>query len=206
VAKYEYKTTRVIKTGSNQLTVQPVTQIVHFKTEKTVPRTGLMMVGWGGNNGSTLTAGILANRLNVTWNTKAGPLKPNYFGSVMMSTTLRIGYDHDNNEVYVPLREVLPTVHPDELVIGGWDINKMDLAGAMDRAAVLDYDLKRQLTERMREMRPLPSIYYPDFIASNQNDRADNLIPGTKAEQLQVLRQNIRDFKADNRLDKVNLL
>jgi len=26
-----------------------------------------MLVGWGGNNGSTLTAGILANKYNVAW-------------------------------------------------------------------------------------------------------------------------------------------
>ena len=26
---------------------------------------------------------------------------------------------------------------------------------------------------------PLPSIYYPDFIAANQEARADNVVPGT---------------------------
>lgn len=31
--------------------------------ERTVPRLGVMLVGWGGNNGSTVTAGVLANRL-----------------------------------------------------------------------------------------------------------------------------------------------
>jgi myo-inositol-1-phosphate synthase len=30
-------------------------------------------------------------------------------------------------------------------------------------------------------MTPLPSIYYPDFIAANQEERPNNLIPGTKA-------------------------
>jgi len=29
-----------------------------------------MLVGWGGNNGSTLTAGIMANRQNLSWRTK----------------------------------------------------------------------------------------------------------------------------------------
>jgi len=35
-----------------------------------VPKLGLMLVGWGGNNGSTITAGILANKYNISWNTK----------------------------------------------------------------------------------------------------------------------------------------
>lgn len=62
-------------------------------------------------------------------------------------------------------------------VIGGWDINNADLATAMERAAVLDYDLQRQLVPALKDLKPLPSIYYPDFIAGNQEDRANNLIP-----------------------------
>lgn len=31
-----------------------------------------MLVGWGGNNGTTVTAGILANKYQVLWNTKKG--------------------------------------------------------------------------------------------------------------------------------------
>lgn len=31
-----------------------------------------MLVGWGGNNGSTLTAAVLANRLRLTWPTRTG--------------------------------------------------------------------------------------------------------------------------------------
>jgi len=38
------------------------TQVQHeIETETKIPKLGLMLVGWGGNNGSTLTAGILAN-------------------------------------------------------------------------------------------------------------------------------------------------
>ena len=40
--------------GNNVL---PVTVEYEFKTERRVPKIGLMMVGWGGNNGSTVTAG-----------------------------------------------------------------------------------------------------------------------------------------------------
>jgi myo-inositol-1-phosphate synthase len=31
-----------------------------------------MFVGWGGNNGSTITAGILANKNNISWMNKRG--------------------------------------------------------------------------------------------------------------------------------------
>lgn len=44
-----------------------------FRTERRVPRLGVMLVGWGGNNGTTVTATVLANSLNLTWRTKTGP-------------------------------------------------------------------------------------------------------------------------------------
>ena len=31
-----------------------------------------MLIGWGGNNGSTVTGTVLANRLGLTWRTKEG--------------------------------------------------------------------------------------------------------------------------------------
>jgi len=50
----------------------------------------------------------------------------------------------------------------------------------------------------------MPSIYYPDFIAANQSDRADNLIPGQdKQAHLERIRADIREFKAANGLDRV---
>jgi len=96
-------------------------------------------------------------------------------------------------------------VHPNDLVIGGWDISGMNLAEAMDRAAVLEPTLKQLVYKEMAAIKPLPSIYYPDFIAANQEDRADNLIPGSKAslEHVEHIRKDIRDFKSANNLDKV---
>jgi len=95
-------------------------------------------------------------------------------------------------------------VHPNELVLGGWDISSFNLAQAMERAQVLDYDLQRQVAPELEELKPLPSIYYPDFIAANQFDRADNLIPGNdKKEHLEQIRKDIREFKEANQLDKV---
>lgn len=51
--------------------VTPVSQTLHFKTQTKVPRVGVMLVGLGGNNGTTVAAGILANKHSLKWNTKA---------------------------------------------------------------------------------------------------------------------------------------
>tara|TARA_B110000305_G_C19080355_1_gene465916 strand:- start:475 stop:651 length:177 start_codon:yes stop_codon:yes gene_type:complete len=52
-----------------------------IETRATVPKLGVMLVGLGGNNGSTMTAGILANKKKTSWETKAGIQHPNFHGS-----------------------------------------------------------------------------------------------------------------------------
>jgi myo-inositol-1-phosphate synthase len=58
-----------------------------------------MFVGLGGNNGTTVTGGIIANRENLTWTTREGEHKADYFGSLTQSSTSRIGNTRDGKEV-----------------------------------------------------------------------------------------------------------
>jgi myo-inositol-1-phosphate synthase len=165
-----------------------------------------MMIGLGGNNGTTLCATILANRRNISWHTKRGVQTSNYIGSLLRASTVKLGTDPATaKDVFVPICDVLPMVHPNDLVLGGWDISGVPMDKAMERAQVLDYDLQRQVAPMMAELgKPLPSIYYPDFIAANQEERADNLIPGTdKAAHVERIRADIRQFKATHGLDRV---
>ncbi|KAI1500820.1 myo-inositol-1-phosphate synthase [Biscogniauxia marginata] len=206
LSKYTYRTTSVTRDANGKYVATPRATLYDFKVDRKVPKTGMMLVGWGGNNGTTVTAGIIANRRGLVWETREGPRAANYYGSVVMGSTMKLGADATTmKEVNIPFHDVLPMVHPNDLVIGGWDISSMNLADAMDRAAVLEPMLKTQVKKEMAQMVPLPSIYYPDFIAANQEDRADNVIPGSKASMAHVekIRQDIRDFKAQNNLDKV---
>ncbi|ROW00855.1 hypothetical protein VMCG_06438 [Cytospora schulzeri] len=206
LSKYTYRTTSVVKGEDGNYTATPQEAVYSFKVDRKVPRVGMMLVGWGGNNGSTVTAGIIANRRGLSWDTREGSQTANYYGSVIMGSTMKLGTDaKTHRDVNVPFHDVLPMVHPNDLVVGGWDISSMDLAKAMDRAAVLEPALKAMVRKEMAEMKPLPSIYYPDFIAANQEDRADNVIPGAKActAHVEQIRKDIRDFKAQHHLDKV---
>lgn len=155
---------------------------------------------------STCIAGALANKLNLTWQTKEGEKKANYWGSVMLASTVKLGNDSMGNAVHTPISNMLPMINPNDIVWGGWDINNMNLGDAMKRSKVLDYDLQRQLYPHMKDIVPLPAVYFPDFIASNQGERANNVLNGTKQEQMEQLRKDIRDFKATNNLDKVIIL
>ncbi|KAJ7809217.1 hypothetical protein B0H13DRAFT_2150500 [Mycena leptocephala] len=178
-----------VDVSNGQFTITPTVQSYEFQTKRTVGKTGLMMIGVGGNNGSTLCATILANRHNITWHTKSGMQQPNYIGSVLRASTVRIGTEAGTGkDVHVPISDILPMVHPNDLVLGGWDISGLPMDKAMERARVLDWDLQRQVAPHMALLgKPLPSIYYPDFIAANQRPH---------------IRADIRRFREDNSLDR----
>ncbi len=123
-----------------------------------------------------------------------------------MASTVKLGHDKQGNSVYTPMSNMLPLLNPNDIVWGGWDINGTNLGDAMKRSKVLDYELQTKLYPYMKDIKPLPSIYFPDFIAANQGERADNVLTGTKQEQMEQIRKDIRDFKVKNGLDQVILL
>lgn len=198
--KYTYRTTAVSQNADGKYVAAPKETLYDFKVDRKIPKLGVMLVGWGGNNGTTVTAGIIANRRGLVWETKEGKRAANYYGSVIMGSTTKLGTDSKTGkEVNIPFHDLLPMVHPNDLTVGGWDISGMNLADAMDRAKVLEPSLKSLVRKELATMTPLPSIYYPDFIAANQEGRADNLIPGDKASMAHVeqIRKDIRSVGPD---------
>ena len=132
-------------------------------------------------------------------------MQPNYFGSVTQASTVKIGMV-DGEEVFVPLNSVVPMVHPNDIVLGGWDINDSNLLTAAKRAKVLDVDLVNKVRSQLEKIVPLPGVFDSGFIASNQRERVNHVIPGSKQEQMEQVRKDIREFKAKHGLDKVIVL
>ncbi|XP_035792310.1 inositol-3-phosphate synthase-like [Anopheles albimanus] len=203
---YQYQTATVLASGSAGYTVKPETTELSIRTERNVPRLGLMLVGWGGNNGSTLTAALEANKRGLEWRTRQGLQKANWYGSITQSSTVLLGSDASGQDVYIPMNKLVPMVNPDDIVVDGWDISSLNIGDAMQRAQVLEVGLQDQVYKRLAQLRPRRSIYDPDFIAANQADRADNTIPGTRYEQYQQIVKDIRDFKQQSGVDKVVIL
>lgn len=161
---HNYKHNKVVSTSP--LVVEPKQTSYSFKTDLTTPKMGVMLVGLGGNNGSTVTGGILANKHQISWMNKRGLQQPNYFGSITQCSTIKVGI-FENKEIFEPMNKILPMVHPNDLVIGGWDISDKNMFEAMKRAQVLDWDLIQRLEPYTKDIVPLPAVYYEDFIAGN---------------------------------------
>ena len=204
-AEFSCETTTVQQQGDD-LVATPSTRRYALQTARTVPHMGLMLVGWGGNNGSTVSGAIVANRHKLAWRSKTGEHHPSFLGSLVQASTCRLGCDSEGNAVHVPVSQLLPLVSPNDLVLGGWDISKLNLAESVQRAQVFDYDLQLKLEPYLKSMVPLPSVYRPGFIAANQESRADNILKGSLSVQLEELRRNIREFKAKHSLDCVTVM
>lgn len=91
---------------------------------------------------STCVAGAIANKLGLTWETKEGTHKANYWGSLLLASTVKLGNDPHGNAVHTPMSNMLPLLNPNDIVWSGWDINRTNLGDAMKRSKVLDYDLQ----------------------------------------------------------------
>ena len=116
-SRYTYSTTQV-SCEAGKIIATPKETVYTFRTERKVPRVGCMLVGWGGNNGSTVTAAVIANKLGLSWHTKEGVQQSNYFGSITQSSTVNLGAGPDG-DVFIPFKDLLPMVQPEEIVFGG---------------------------------------------------------------------------------------
>jgi myo-inositol-1-phosphate synthase len=189
---------------------QTIKKVAHkIETVSKVPKVGVMLVGLGGNNGSTFVAGILANKKKQSWETKNGIQHPNFHGSFTQSATCHVGFKFDEDskklaDVYKPVKDLMPMVNPCDFEISGWDINNANLFDACKRSHVLEPTLVNALKPELEAIVPLPSILNQDYIAANQSERVNNVFNGTNQECIDKLRKDIQDMKA--KVDKVIVL
>lgn len=202
--RYDRVTVEADKDGSGNVAASIINRFYRFKTKRRARKLGLMQVGWGGNNGTTVTAAVFANRNCLKWSTRDATHVSNYNGSLTQAATLRLGFDDSGKDVFVPFSSLVPMVAPNDIVLGGWDISGYNMADATDRAQVLEPDLRRQLRPLIEHITPLPGAFDRNFIAKNQLPRATNIIASNnKQVQLDTLRENIRQFKHAHGLEFV---
>ena len=191
LSTYSYDTSKIVS-GPNGISIVPYSKKIQFKTNTKVPKLGVMIIGWGGNNGTTVTNGILANRLSLKWETKRGEVKANYHGSLTQCSTTYLGQD-DKGTTVAPFKSLLPMVNPSDIVISGWDISKKNIFEATKRAKVLEPTMYNQLKEYTEKMVPLPAVFDLSFVAPNQETR-DPKIHGTADALLAGIKNNEKEI------------
>ena len=92
---YSHKYVHIDSNGQNAVYGKMAEQKYKFKTKVEPGKVGLMLIGIGGNNGTTLIGGLLANKHKLTWKTKKGEHQANMYGSMTQNSTMKAGESDD---------------------------------------------------------------------------------------------------------------
>ena len=150
------------------------------------PRMGILLQGMGAV-ASTVVAGVLAVRQGLG--------QP--FGSLTQLSHIRLGKRTDNRNPLI--RDFVPLTPLDGLVFGGWDIFGGDLYEACAHAKVLEASLLEKLESGLREIRPMPGAFDQNYV---RRLNGTHIKPGGRRDWANALRQDIRDFKKLNDLER----
>jgi len=162
---------------------------------------GIMVVGLGGANGTTMLAGILANRMKTEWfGPKGEPNTPNYNGCITQLNSRGVhggvGYRNLSNALDKRLGDASMAA------VGGWDIRPTAPGDALLEAQILDYDLVRQVKSEMNKVKIFRGLFDPRFIGTSQHETATHVLTEQDArndsDALKCLRADIRYFKWRN--------
>jgi myo-inositol-1-phosphate synthase len=201
--------------GGGFVIAQPATASVALSTSLRPRRTGLMLVGLAGSNGTTLAAGLIAARKGLLWATRTGPAGGAYdlaLGSLAGAGALRVGAAREEEggaDIYAPVSALLPLLRPSDIVLGGWDVSGEDLATAARAARVLEPTLLAAIEADLAAApRPLPGIFDPSFVgeAVTERARAARRVGeggSSRAEALAAIRRDIAAFRAEHGLETV---
>jgi myo-inositol-1-phosphate synthase len=188
--------------------INKVERNIKILTEKcTNKKLGVMIIGLAGNNGSTLTAGVIGHQNKLNWEDKNGIHEIDFLGSLYQYGSTNIGFYKDGKPYSKLLRNIVDMKNIDDLVIGGWDIISSNLYQACKNNKIIDFDLLNKLKNDLEKIKPLPGVFYNDFIASNQALKVNN-IKQNKNKWKDVLNiiNDIENFKEKNSIEDVIVL
>ena len=102
---------------------------------------------FAGNNGTTVTAAVLANKLGLSWPTKEGVKRANYYGSVTQASTVCLGQGAEG-DVYIPFKDLLPMCDPNTDIEfdGKWHFDIDGLVQERRNYSVLAMELRLPCT------------------------------------------------------------
>ncbi|MDP4175451.1 MAG: inositol-3-phosphate synthase, partial [Bacteroidota bacterium] len=150
---------------------------------------GVLIVGLNGAVSTTFVAGVLSVRKGIG--------KP--YGSVTQMGTIRLGNRAENNFPFI--KDFVPLAKLDDLVFGGWDIRNENCYDSALEAKVLSKDDLEPIREELEEIEPMPGVFEKRFVVNLNGEYIKK--GNNKFELAGQLRQDIRNFKAKNNLDRL---
>ena len=149
---------------------------------------GVLLVGLGAVS-TTFIAGVQAVRKGVA--------KP--IGSMTQMGTIRLG---KRTEGRAPLvKDFVPLADLSDIVFGGWDIFEDNCYEAAKTAGVLEDKLLDQIRPELEQIRPWTAVFDRQYVKRLDGP---NVKKGPNKRHLaEQLREDIRAFKTNNKLDRL---
>ncbi len=128
---------------------------------------------------------------------RRGLSKP--IGSLTQMATIRLG---QRGEKRAPLiRDFVPLAGLDDIVFGAWDPIPDDAYTSAKKAGVLEDRHLEPLREFLQSIKPMPAVFDQHYVTRIHGTHVKH--GATKRELAEQLRQDIRDFKAAHRCDRL---
>ncbi len=150
---------------------------------------GVLIVGLNGAVSTTFLAGVFA--------IKKGLAKP--IGSISQMATIRIGKRSDNN--FPLIKDFVPLESIDNLVFGGWDIRDESCLEASRYAKVLEEKDLNNVAEELENLRPMKAVFDQNYVKRLSGEHVKK--GENKYELMLQLREDIKEFRTKNSLDRV---
>ena len=120
-------------------------------------------------------------------------------GSLTQMATIRLGKRTDNRAPLI--RDFVPLAGLDDLVFGAWDPIPDNAQQAAVKAGVLTGEDRGSVGDFLASITPMPAAFDQHYVTRINGTHVKR--GKTKRDLAEQIRQDIRDFKARHRLDRV---
>jgi myo-inositol-1-phosphate synthase len=120
-------------------------------------------------------------------------------GSLTQMATIRLGKRTENRSPLI--RDFVPLASLDSIVFGAWDPIPDDAYTAAKKAGVLEERDLEPVADFLKAIKPMPAVFDNKYVT---RINGSNVKKGkTKRDLAEQLRQDMRDFKAKNKCDRL---
>lgn len=160
-----------------------------MNVEKAEGKLGVLVVGLSGAVSTTFIVGTLATRKGLT--------KP--IGSLTQLSYLKFMKNAEIHEELI--KDVVPLSQLDQLVFGGWDIFPDSVYDGAVHAQVLTEKDINLVADEAKAIKPMKACFDPKFITRLNGTWIKE--GGSKWEQMEQIRHDIRNFKTVNHCERI---
>ena len=156
---------------------------------------GIMVVGCGAVSTTFMTGVLMARK---------GLAKP--VGSMTQYDKIRVGRGHEKQ--YLPVGEIVPLAPLDDIVFGTWDVYPQNAYQAAVYAEVLKAKDIEPVRDELQQIVPMKAAFDTNYAKRLNGDNVKTVegkMP-TRWEMVEMLRDDIRRFKAEKGCQRIVVL